>query len=82
MIKEGRKKLAKQEPVPSVKLKPTATFEGLFVRKGEMEVWVSTDPRRIITMASAKIPVASIRLVLDEVKGPGDDFWVRPRRRR
>ena len=77
-LKEEAVKLDLYGEVDSIKLKPTAKFEGLFVRKGDMEVWVSADPRRIITRATAKIPVASIWLVLDEVTGPGEDFWVNP----
>ena len=81
-LKKEKVKLPGYGEVESVKLKPTAKFEGLFVRKGDMEVWVSTDDRRVMTMTSAKIPVASVHLVLDEVRGPGDDFWVAPKKKR
>ena len=78
-------KAQKVEPVslenfgklPCMRFEPEAKFGGLFVRKGRMWMWVSQDPRRIATKISAKIPVASIALWLDEVGGPGDDFWVK-----
>ena len=63
------------EPGP-VLLEPEAAFEGLFVRKGKMRLWVSEDDRRLITKATIKVPVASLVLKLKEVTGPGDDIWV------
>jgi hypothetical protein len=73
-------KLKKYGAVPCVKVEPEASFQGLFVRKGKMTAWVSTDPRRICTRITASVPVASIRITLAEVKGPGDDAWVEPER--
>jgi len=62
--------------VEAVRFEPEATFDGLFVRKGKLWLWVSDDERRIVTKAQASIPVASVKIVLDSVSGPGDDFWV------
>jgi hypothetical protein len=59
--------------IPSLKMEPKAAFEGLFVRKGKMWLWVSRDDRRILTRMSAKVPVASIKLVLDEIHAPKQD---------
>jgi hypothetical protein len=73
-------KLSKYGSIPSVKVEPEASFQGLFVRKGKMTCWVSRDPRRICTRITASVPVASIRITLEEVKGPGDDFWVKPKK--
>ena len=64
--------------VNSIRLEPEAAFEGLFVRKGKMKLWVSDDDRRIITRASVKVPVASVNIKLNKVTGPGDDVWVNP----
>jgi hypothetical protein len=61
----------------SLRLEPEAAFEGMFVRKGKMTIWVSDDARRIVTRVMAIIPVANVRINLDEVRGPGDDFWVK-----
>ncbi|MFH0908087.1 MAG: DUF3108 domain-containing protein [bacterium] len=71
-------KLPQFGPVPSVKLHPVAAFEGIFVRSGEVTTWVSQDPRRICTRIMAEVPVANVRLNIVEVRGPGDDFWLKP----
>jgi len=68
--------LDKYGRVSSYLFDPEAAFDGLFVRKGKMYVWVSTDDRKICTKITAKVPVASIRIELKEVTGPGEDFWV------
>lgn len=61
----------------SVKVQPIAEFGGLFVRhKGKAWMWISRDPRRLITKISVRIPVASVNIVLQSVYGPGEDFWV------
>lgn len=63
--------------IESIKIQPVAEFGGLFVRhKGKAWMWVSLDPRRLITKISVRIPVASVNIVLYSVYGPGDDFWV------
>lgn len=61
----------------SFRIEPTAAFNGLFIRKGRMTFWVSNDDRRICTKIMAEVPVANVRLTLAEVKGPGDDDWVK-----
>lgn len=71
-----RIKTGRHGRVESIKLEPKAKFDGLFVRKGRMTVWVSTDARRVCTRMAAEVPVASVRVVLHEVRGPGDDSWV------
>lgn len=62
--------------VSGVKIRPTAAFQGIFVRTGEVTMWVSEDPRRICTRIMASVPVANVRLNIVDVDGPGDDFWV------
>jgi hypothetical protein len=74
-LKEETLRLPGFGKVSSLKIKPTAAFNGLFVRKGEMRVWISTDPRRILLKLEADLPFANIRAVLSEVHGPGEDFW-------
>ncbi|MDA0989342.1 MAG: DUF3108 domain-containing protein [Verrucomicrobia bacterium] len=64
--------------VPSLRMEPKAKFEGLFVRSGRMKMWVSTDPRALCTRVKAKVPVANINVLLEKVRGPGDDFWRKP----
>jgi hypothetical protein len=75
-LKKERVKVSKIGKVESVLLEPEAKFQGLFVRKGKMRLWVSEDDRRLITKATIKVPVASVVLKLKEVTGPGDDIWV------
>ena len=69
-------KLDRFGKMPCLRFEPEAKFGGLFVRKGRMWMWVSRDERRIATKISAQVPVASITLWLDQIGGPGDDFWV------
>jgi len=59
-----------------VKLEPTGKFEGMFVHKGRMILWLSRDKRYTLCELSAAVPVASIHVTLEEVRGPGDDDWV------
>ncbi len=73
---ETRVRLPNYGRVPSIEVEPEAAFEGLFVRHGRMTLWVSNDERRILTRMSASIPVASIRMVLQDVRGPGNDSWI------
>jgi hypothetical protein len=61
--------------VESVRFEPEAKFEGLFVKKGKLWVWVSNDERRTLTKVQARVPIASVKIYLAAVKGPGDDFW-------
>ncbi len=66
--------------VPCLELEPEAKFQGLFVRKGRMWLWVSRDRRRLLTKIAAKLPIASVKVLLAEVHGPGDDHWTRTTR--
>ncbi len=70
--------LSRYGKVDSVKVDPEAAFNGLFVRKGKLEIWVSNDDRRICTRIVGEVPVASVHIVLREVRGPGTDRWVKP----
>ena len=64
--------------IESVKVEPVAEFGGLFVRhKGRAWMWVSLDPRRLITKISVRIPIANVHVLIHSVTGPGDDFWVK-----
>jgi hypothetical protein len=65
-----------EQDVESVRLIPEAKFDGLFVRKGEGTLWVSRDPRRLLTFAKMSVPFGAVRVSLQEVRGPGSDFWV------
>jgi hypothetical protein len=68
--------------VSCIKMEPKGKFNGMFVRKGRMFLWVSDDERYTICRVTASVPVASIKIMLKEVRGPGDDFWVQPSKRK
>lgn len=76
-LKEEMVKLPHYGKVKSTRFEPTATFNGLFVRKGKLSLWASSDERRILTKIQAKVPVASVKILLVNVEGPGDDFWIK-----
>lgn len=63
--------------IKCLKMEPMAAFEGLFVRKGRLWMWVSRDPRRICAEIKSKVFVGKVSLTLCSVTGPGDDFWVK-----
>ncbi len=80
ILEAGRKEpvtLADYGKVDCIKMEPKGKFNGMFVRKGRMWVWVSDDPRYTICRIAASVPVASIKIMLKSVHGPGDDFWAR-----
>jgi hypothetical protein len=60
----------------TIKIEPQGKFQGLFVRKGRMWLWVTTDQRCLVAKMAAKVPVASVNMVLLDVTGPGDDSWI------
>lgn len=70
-------KMQRYGKVKSIRITPEAAFQGLFVRKGRMTIWVSQDERRIATRIQATVPVADVHINLHEVSGPGNDRWVR-----
>lgn len=62
--------------IPCLTIKPEAMFDGLFVRKGKATVWISRDPRHLLTYAKVSTPFGRVSLTLHEVNGPGNDFWI------
>lgn len=61
--------------VKSLKMEPSAAFNGLFIRKGRMWIWTSNDDRNVLTRVEASLPVANIKAILTEVHGGPVDFW-------
>lgn len=81
IIEAGKKepvKLERYGKVSCIKMEPKGKFNGMFVRKGRMWVWLSDDARCTICRAAASVPVASIKIMLKTVRGPGDDSWTKP----
>lgn len=70
-------KIADDSRIRSVKIEPIAKFEGLFVRKGRMWMWVSDDDSRLMTKMQAEVPVASVHLLLSEVRSSGENMIIR-----
>jgi hypothetical protein len=66
--------------IACIKMEPKGKFNGMFVRKGRMWLWVSNDPRYAICRMVASVPVASIKVMLKRVRGPGSDFWIQGNR--
>jgi len=62
--------------ISSLQMEPEAKFDGLFVRKGKVTLWVSNDERKLLTYLKAKVLFGRVRVKLHEVRGPGDDFWI------
>lgn len=82
VVEAGKKEkvsLKRYGKVKCIKMEPKGTFDGMFVRKGRLWLWLSDDERYTICRAAASVPVASIKIMLKRVRGPGDDFWVAPR---
>ena len=73
--KKDRVDLKRHGKVSCIKMEPKGKFNGMFVRKGRMWIWTSDDPRCVIVRAAASVPVASIKIMLAEVRGPGNDRW-------
>lgn len=69
--------LANYDSISCVLIRPEAVNASLFARKAPQRVWVSRDPRHLITRMDAKVPVGTVHLTLFEVSGPGNDFWVK-----
>jgi len=63
--------------IQSLRIDPRASFDGVFVRRGEMSVWLSQDVRRILTKLELDTPFAKVKLLLRNVRGPGDDDWIK-----
>lgn len=76
ITRKEKVELDKYGDVASMVFEPEAAFDGLFVRKGKVTLWVSDDHRKLCTRITARVPVANIRIELAEVRGPGQDFWV------
>jgi len=70
-------KIVDESRIRSIKLEPIAKFEGLFVRKGRMWMWVSDDNSRLMTKMKAEVPVASVHLLLAEVRSSGENMIIR-----
>lgn len=63
--------------VDCLKTEPEAAFDGIAVRTGRIWMWISSDERCLATRIVLSVPVATAKVILHEVQGPGDDPWIR-----
>lgn len=77
-VKTGGKdkiRLEKYGKVQSLKLLPEAKFEGIFVRSGKMQLWLSADKAQLLTKLVLDTPFANVKILLKSVEGPGSEAW-------
>lgn len=63
------------ESVPTVRVVPEALFEGLFVRKGKIDLLISKGAPCMLLRMDAEVPVAKIRVRLTKIEGPRSSDW-------
>ncbi|WFB34925.1 DUF3108 domain-containing protein [Kiritimatiellota bacterium B12222] len=68
-------KLDEYGKTKSLKLLPEASFEGVFIRKGKMELWLSAKQPQFLTKLVLDTPFANVKLLLKKVTGPQADAW-------
>lgn len=61
--------------VPSLRLTPEASFEGLFARQGKLSLAVSKGAPCLMLYMDAEVPVAKVRLKLAKIEGPRRNDW-------
>jgi hypothetical protein len=61
--------------IPALKGHLEASFEGLFVRKGKVDLWVSKGAPCLILRIDAEVPVAKIKVRLSKISGVGAEHW-------
>jgi len=64
------------QEIPCLTIKPEAMFDGLFVRKGKATVWISRDPRHLLTYAKVSTPFGRVSVTRREPNRPGTDVWI------
>jgi len=52
----------------TVKVEPVAKFEGIFVRKGRIFVWVTRDKLRLPVLMKSKVPFGSVSAALTKIE--------------
>ncbi len=58
---------------------PEAEFQGLCVRRGKAELWISNDKRNLMVQGIVHVPVAgTIKVLINRVYGGANDFWSNP----
>jgi len=50
-----------------MKIEPHASFRGIFVHKGRMWVWVTQSKPHLLARMAVRVPVASVKMILEKV---------------
>jgi len=64
-VREEKVDAGGADRVPGMLLEPEAGFEGLFVRKGHMLLWISREIPTVLLRAEVEVPLARVKLILD-----------------
>ncbi|MDF7806612.1 DUF3108 domain-containing protein [Pontiellaceae bacterium B12219] len=75
----GNIRLSEYGKVASIELDPIADREGADLSDAKTTFWVSKKTRRMITCVETKVSIGKVRVKLESVTGPGDDFWIKER---
>lgn len=57
ILKKEKIKLGKLGSFEAFEVEPSARFQGIFIRRGKIRGWVSTDEKRLPLMMKTKVPV-------------------------
>ena len=77
--KVGLEKYGKLE---TLRVEPQAKFQGLFVRSGKMTLWITPGEHSYMAKMAAKVPVASVNILLYKVEGTGSGRLVEKTKRK
>jgi len=80
VVKVGKKTkmdVAGREEVECFEVTPVTKLDDLLVEEGEVKAWVSADQRRILTRLDIDAAFGTVKTILQEVVGPGEDEWVK-----
>lgn len=64
-VKDEKVEYGDDRKVRALRLEPEASFNGLFVRKGRMVLWVSQEVPTVVLRAEVDVPLARIKLILE-----------------
>lgn len=69
-------KLSNYGKIKCTEFEPIAEFDGLFIREGKISCLISKVERRMIACITTKVAIGTITVKLEDLSGPGDDFWI------
>ena len=71
ILKKEKINLGKLGNFNAFEIEPSARFQGIFIRRGKIRGWISTDKKRLPLMMKTKIPVlGTITVKLVDYEGP------------